>query len=337
MLCLFLARFACHLASASSTQEVRIEGSAAFLEGKFDNVGLNEMGELVMGFQASKAVSVEDAGYLLAAAQLRDRTLYGGGVPASIMTLEGNSVAVRAKFPGNIAVSALASDGRYIFAASLPSAAIYKVDDKGNTMPFTDFSAGAGAPNYVWAMSVHHGGLYVALGGHFPSVYKIDLKTAKKELLYQLEGKAKNVTALSVTNEAIFFGDDVGRVFRLSHDSSDRPVVLYSFSAAEIKSIAPFGKGLAVAVNSRQFIPPPPPAQPPSKDQSKSPDGQMDEGGEMGLGPDINKEIDAVASAIDQIAGSKASVNRTIRPLFVSISASNPKATGTNRIRKYQD
>lgn len=285
----------------SSTQDLRIEGSAAFLEGKFSGTGLNDLGELVMGLQAGKTMPVEDAAYILSSAKLGNKTCFGAGYPASVFVYDGKSTARSpATFPGDFAVSAVASDGRHLYAASMPSTAIYKIDDKGNTTAFADFSTGATTPNYVWALAVHRGSLYAALGGHFPSVYKVDLKTGKKELLQQVDGKAKNVTALLVEEEAIYFGDDIGRVFRLGHSGGSRASVLYSFSDAEIKSIVPFDGGIAVGVNSRRFVPPPPPPQAmPGKEGGKPGEESMSEGGEYGIGAELKKAVEQMAATIE--------------------------------------
>lgn len=288
---------------ASTTQDMKIEGSAGFLEGKFSGAGLNDLGELVAGLQATKTSPVEEAAYLLSSTALGHKTYFGAGYPASIVVYDGKTAArLPARFGGDFAISATATDGRNLFAAGLPSAAIYKIDDRGNTMPFADFSStGSADPNYIWAIAAHRGYLYAALGGHFPSVYKIDLKTSKKELLYQVEGKAKNVTALLVTDEAILFGDDAGRVYRLAHGSTSRPAVLYSFSDAEIKSIAVYEGGLAVAVNSRRFVPPPPPPPSQSKDQPKSGEEQPEEGsGDYSAGSDLKKAMEEIAPAVEE-------------------------------------
>lgn len=285
-------------AEASSTQDVRIEGSSAFLEGKFSGSGLNDMGELVMGMSASKLQAVEEVAYILSGVEVENKTCFGSGHPAAVISYDGKSPAILARFPADIAVSALASDGRALYAATLPSAAIYKVDDKGGTAPFADFASSAASPNYIWSMSVHRGALYAALGGHFPSVYKIDLKTGKKQLLYRVSGKARNVTALLVSADGIFFGDDAGRVFRMPPEGSGQAEVLYAFSDAEVKSLAPMEDGLAVAVNSRRMAPPPP--VPPAKEPPKPGEEVVEEEEEAEFaGEDFKMSLEKVAQAVD--------------------------------------
>ncbi len=288
----------------ASTQEMRIEGSSAWLEGKFFGTGLNGLGELVLGYQPSRTTPVEDAAHILSSAVYRGKVYFGSGLPGTVLTFDGKAASVLTRLPNTFAVTALASDGRHLFAATLPAAAIYKIDEKGETTLFADFSTGSASPNYVWALAVYKSSLYAALGGHFPSVYRLDLKTAKKELIHQVEGKVKNVTAMMVTDDGIFFGDDAGRVLRRSHGGADgRARVLYAFSDAEIRSIAPFAQGLAVAVNSRRFIPPAPPPPPPAgKDQSKPPEEGVAEE-EFGDASELKKALEAVAASIeDRIA-----------------------------------
>ncbi|MBI4179056.1 hypothetical protein HY522_06525 [bacterium] len=267
------------IASASSTQDMRIEGSFAFLEGKFTGAGLNHLGELGMGYRASHEKSIDEAAYILAAVEHRKKIYLGSGHPAALMAYDGKSVSVVARFPVDVAITALAAADRSIYAAVLPHAVIYKVGEKGDTEVFADFSSAAASPNYIWALETHGNAIYAALGGHFPSVYKIDIKTGKKELLYKVNGKAKNVTALRVADKEIYFGDDAGRVFRQKAGRVGEAEVLYAFSDAEVKAIDFFEEGLAVAVNSRRVAPPPPPPQ--VKEPGKPPDEGMEEEGDI--------------------------------------------------------
>lgn len=265
---------------ASLTQEMRIEGSASFLEGRFSGAGLNDRGELMMGYDASGSARIEEAAYVLSSASLRGQTYFGVGYPAALVSYDGRGVRTVTKFPGDFSVTSLTTDGRALFAAGLPSATIYQVTEKGETLALTDFTSAASAPNYIWAITSFQGSLYVGLGGHFPSVYRVNIRTGRKELLYRLDSRGRNVTALHVSELGVIFGDDVGRVFRMPISGTEPPKVLYAFSDAEIRAIVPFQNGLAVAVNSRRVVgPPPTPPGPMPKDASKDRGDAPDEDG----------------------------------------------------------
>ena len=322
------------VAWGSSTQDMRVEGSASFLEGKFSGSGLNDLGELVTGHEATRTSAVEDAAYMMCYATHREQLYFGAGYPAALIVYDGQAAKrMSSRFGSDFAVSALASDGRSLYAATLPSATIYQVTERGETSVFIDFSTGAVTPNYVWSLAAHKNQLYAALGGHFPSVYKIDLKTAKKELLHKADGKAKNITALLVGDDAIYFGDDLGRVYRqaTAGGAGARATVLYSFSDAEIKALAMFNGGLAVAVNNRRFVPPPPMAPGGPKEEPRPPGEGGGEEGEMGLGADLKKAIEAMAETVGEKLKSPAP------PPPAPAKPESPAAQPPSTLPPYQD
>src|SRR3990167_5245201 len=82
---------------------------------------------------------------------------------------------------------------------------------------------------------------------------------------------------------------------------------------AEIKALAMFNVGLAVAVNNRRFVPPPPMAPGGPKEEPRPPGEGGGEEGEMGLGADLKKAIEAMAETAGEKLKSPAPDRKSTR------------------------
>jgi sugar lactone lactonase YvrE len=183
--------------------------------------------------------------YLWALAEDSQGTLYyGGGAPT------GNSTRVFALTPGmkpreyadliGLEVHALAVDSHdHVYAAVLPDAKIYKIDDKGKPTLFFDAKC-----KYIWAMAFDKAGaLYVATGDA-GIIYKVTPDGKGTKFFETGETHARSMTFDEAGN-LIVGTDPSGLIIRVTPKGEG--FVLYQANKREVTAVA-VEKGIIYAV-----------------------------------------------------------------------------------------
>lgn len=269
-------------ARAEGTRFYNLEGFGSFLDGNPESTAVTEDGLITLPPIAKERFA--DAAVSFTAAAAKDDDIIvaksGGG---TILAIDKNGKSREiAKLEGGV-VTAMLATGDGLFAATGPSAKIYKLDGKGKATVF--FSGEVG---YVWAMTeAPGGGLYVATGDP-GKVLKIG-KDGKAAELFKSEQSHLRSIAYAKGLGIFAGGGERGILFRSSDGEKDFRA-LFDSGHPEITAIVlRDGYAYAAAVSGAEAL--------------ASDDG---EGPRKGKGPTVRSQLVRVGmnGASETLAGS---------------------------------
>ncbi|HUT77190.1 MAG TPA: hypothetical protein VM285_05865 [Polyangia bacterium] len=245
------------VALAGGTRIWELAGAEELGKGEPRETAVSDAGEVALGDRA-RQLDVADTGLVWSAVDAGGDTAYlGTGYDGRILRVRGDDVDVIAT-TGQLVITALAlgSDG-YLYAASLPDAAIWRVKDpgkvlRGKPVEAERFAALPEQVKHVLALVFDAKGRTLFAGtGPDGEIHAIgpDGKTS-----VWLETGEEHVVALVRRGEKILAGTSPGALL-LEVSGPGRALALADFDATEVKAIAVDGDALVVAVNKFKVKP----------------------------------------------------------------------------------
>jgi hypothetical protein len=255
----------CPLAAfAGGTRIWELAGAEELGRGEPRETAVSDAGEVALGVRA-RQLAVEDTGLVWSAVDAGGDTAYlGTGYDGRILRVRGDDVDVIAT-TGQLVVTALALGGDgHLYAASLPDAVIWRVEDpgrvpRGKPVAAERFAALPEQVKHVLALVFDAKGRTLFAGtGPDGEIHAIgpDGKTS-----VWLETGEEHVVALARRGERILAGTSPGALL-LEASGPGRALALADFDATEVKAIAIDGDALVVGVNKFKVKPVVPTANP---------------------------------------------------------------------------
>jgi hypothetical protein len=210
-----------------------------FFGGEQENVAISSDGSIIVTNEIKK-ISLNLDTILSTYMESKDKIFIGTGRKAEIFVVS-NQKAKKIFSSDDIGITAFAKIDKTIFAASIPSGKIYKIDKDGSVTFFTKLPA-----QYIWELSVCNGELYAATGDP-GKLFKIDQNGKFKEIFSVNDS---HIYSLFTDNEnTIYFGTSPKSLL-YKKSLKDKPILLYDFESSEVASIYKFKDKLYVGVNN---------------------------------------------------------------------------------------
>jgi WD40 repeat protein len=266
LLALALATFSGGFAYGQGTRLWSQSTFEALEHGKPNGVAISSDGHLIAGSSSTLIATTPSTYVWSVAADKAGNAYLATGSPAAVLRVgpDGKTTRIFSSKDLNVQLVRVGPDGA-IYAATLPSGKVYKLDPKGadlnedNATVVFDPGATAEKPKYVWDLAFDsEGRLYVAAGGP-AGIYRIS-SGGKPELFFKSDEQHIRALAFDAAGNLIAGSDGTGLVYRI--DKSGKGYVIYDASKREITSVAVGANGeiyaAAVGEKGRETLPPMP-------------------------------------------------------------------------------
>lgn len=240
-------------ATAGVTATWTVESYTQFDAGDATDAFITSLGEVRPGWVTERSDALEGDGVWSALRLGSGKVLVGSDVDGAIYSFEGKKPVKVTAVPEVLAVVAMVESGGAIYAAGMPSDAIWKVDVAGKKATAFARLGKPGkdkdkdGPETVWALAAGKDGTLYAGTGPDGALWAID-KAGKARVVFATTDK--RVTAVTVTSDgAVWFGtSERALVFR--HDPKRGETrAMADFAGNEIAAIAEGAGAVVVAAN----------------------------------------------------------------------------------------
>jgi len=226
------------VAGAVHPQAWTHQAQGDYTDGQFDNVVVDNYGELTLGRALKKVAAPADTQFVNGLAQTKDGAIYfitaqhgkvcklGGDKPVEIFTAPADR--------GNLLCLAVDANDRLLVGACGPTAQLLRLPAAATDKPTVLFDEPEVA--YIWAIAPQADGtIYLATGPH-GQVWKVP---AEGKPSVVLETKGKNILALRPDAQGNLLAgtDGQGLVIRLDAKTG-KPVVLLDAGNADVTALA---------------------------------------------------------------------------------------------------
>lgn len=238
-------------AHAGGTRIWELTGFEELDKGEIENTTVSSLGEVTVGLRP-KRLDLPEVGLVWSAAVAKDGTVFlGTGYDGKIFRLRKGKVELLAATEQLVITSLALDDRGNLFASSLPDPVIWKIEDAATAeakepIKPEKWATLAEGTRHVWAIAFGEKGrtLYAGTGPEG----KIFALGKKGESAVYAETDEDNILSLLPRGDALLAGTSPNALL-LEVRGPGRIYSLEDFDATEVKSIAPDGADVVVAVN----------------------------------------------------------------------------------------
>ncbi len=251
--CAFSVSFSAH---AQGTHLWTESTPADWEKGRPRAVSIGSDGVLSVGLPVSVAATFTAADVWAATSDEAGNAYVATGSPAQVVRVAPDGTQTVLFTTKNLSVQSLAVRGDSLYAATLPSARVFRIALRPGAKPLDDTSAPvvfdaaqtAAKPKYIWAMLFDPAGrLYLASGAP-GAVYRVDPNAGpnnKPELVFESDEPHIRSLLLAPNGDLLAGSDGTGLVYRI--EPSGKAFVLFEAPKREITSLS-FGADGALYV-----------------------------------------------------------------------------------------
>ncbi len=242
--CPFFVPFAAH----SQGTHLWTESTAADWEkGRPKAISIGSDGVLSTGLPISVAAALTAADVWAATSDSAGNAYVATGSPAQVVRVAPDGTQTVLFTAKDLSVQSLALRGDSLYAATLPSARVFRIALRPGAKPLDETTAPivfdaaqtAAKPKYIWAMVFDPAGrLYLASGAP-GAVYRVDLSAkpdSKPELFFESDEPHIRSLLLAPNGDLLAGSDGTGLVYRIQ--PSGKALVLFEAPKREITSLA---------------------------------------------------------------------------------------------------
>ncbi len=245
-LALLCCAFAVPLAAHSQGTHLWTESTPVDWEkGRPQAVSIGSDGILAIGLPVSVVASFPAADTWAATSDSAGNAYVATGSPAQVIRVAPDGTRTVLFTTRDLSVQSLALHGDSLYAATLPSARVFRIPLRPGTKPLDETTAPvifdaaqtAAKPQYIWAMLFDPTGRLYLAGGAPGAVYRVDLNgKPRQELFFQSDEPHIRSLLLTPDGDLLAGSDGTGLVYRI-HESG-KGFVLFEAPRREITSLA---------------------------------------------------------------------------------------------------